>query len=231
MNRNSWPNPKGLAAFAVTTYSDGATGNLTRFTYPNTVQTAKLFDPLNRLTQTCSATSSPACSAGTKLSSFAYTLGLAGNRTAVSELSTRHVAYGYDADYVLTSETITSDPNSGSESYTYDVVGNRKTLTSTVPALPGNQTFSYDPNDRLTTDTINNNGNTTLSGGVSNTYDFENRMTAHGSTTMVYDGDGNRVSESVGGAATKYLVDTLNPTGLPQVLDETVNGAVRKIAF
>ena len=45
---------------------------------------------------------------------------------------------------------------------------------------------------------------------------------------MVYDGDGNRVSESVGGAATKYLVDTINPTGLPQVLDETVSGAVTR---
>ena len=178
------------------------------------MQTAKLFDPLNRLTQTCSATSSPACSAGTRLSSFAYTLGLAGNRTAAAELpSGRNVAYGYDADYVLTSETITGDPppasNNGSETYTYDVVGNRKTLTSTVPALPGNQTFSYDSNDRLTTDTIDNNGNTTLSGGVSNTYDFENRMTAHGTTT-------------------KYLVDTLNPTQLPQVLDETVNGGVTR---
>ena len=217
---------------SATTYSYDPTGNLTGYVYPNTVQTAKLFDPLNRLTQTCSATSSPACSAGTKLSSFAYTLGLAGNRTAVSELSARHVAYGYDADYVLTSETITSDPppasNNGSETYTYDVVGNRKTLTSTVPALPGNQTFSYDPNDRLTTDTIDNNGNTTLSGGVSNTYDFENRMTSHGTTTMVYDGDGNRVSETVSGVTTKYLVDTLNPTGFPQVLDETVNGAVTR---
>src|SRR2546427_12375113 len=53
-------------------------------------------------------------------------------------------------------------------------------------------------------------------------------MTAHGTTTMVYDGDGIRVSETVGGAATKYLVDTLNPTGLPQVLDETVSGAVTR---
>jgi YD repeat-containing protein len=70
---------------------------------------------------------------------------------------------------------------------------------------PGSSSFAYDSNDRLTTDTIDNNGNTTLSGGVSNTYDFENRMTTHGSTTMVYDGDGNCVSETVGGATTKYL--------------------------
>jgi RHS repeat-associated protein len=101
-------------------------------------------------------------------------------------------------------------------------------MTSTLNAVGGGS-FSYDTNDRLTTDTIDSNGNTTLSGGVSNTYDFENRMTAHGSTTMmVYDGDGNRVSETVGGATTKYLVDTLNPTGLPQVLDETVNSSVTR---
>jgi large repetitive protein len=36
------------------------------------------------------------------------------------------------------------------------------------------------------------------------------------------------VSEAVGGATTKYLVDTLNPTRLPQVLDETVNGVVSR---
>jgi len=125
-------------------------------------------------------------------------LGLAGNRTAVAELSGRNVAYGYDADYLLTLETLTSDPNSGSESYTYDVVGNRKTVSSTIPPLAGSTTSSYDSNDFLTTDTPDANGNTTSSGGVSNTYDFENRMTAHGTTTMVYDGDGNRVSETAG---------------------------------
>ena len=46
--------------------------------------------------------------------------------------------------------------------------------------------------------------------------------------SMAYDGDGNRVSETVGSTATKYLVDTLNPTGYSQVLDELVNGAVTR---
>src|SRR2546425_401457 len=112
----------------------------------------------------------------------------------------------------------------------YNAVGNRTQMTSTVSALgTGTTSYSYDANDRLTTDGYNANGNTTSSGGVSNIlYDFENRMTKYGTTTMVYDGDGNRVSESVGGATTNYLVDTLNPTGLPQVLDETVNGAVTR---
>ena len=45
---------------------------------------------------------------------------------------------------------------------------------------------------------------------------------------MVYDGDGNRVSETAGGVTTKYLVDALNPTGYSQVIDEVVSGAVTK---
>lgn len=45
---------------------------------------------------------------------------------------------------------------------------------------------------------------------------------------VVYDGDGNRVSETAGGVTTQFLVDTLNPTGYSQVLDELVSGAVTK---
>jgi RHS repeat-associated protein len=115
------------------------------------------------------------------------------------------------------------------EGYMYDLVGNRTMLTSTIPSLPGSIMYSYDGNDRLSTDTYDNNGNTTVSGGVTNTYDFENRMLAHGSVTMVYDGDGNRVSEKVGSVTTKYLVDTLNPTGYSQVLDEVVGTTVKKV--
>ena len=48
-------------------------------------QTGNIFDSLNRLTQTCTATSAPASSAGQKLASYTYTLGNAGNRTAVAE--------------------------------------------------------------------------------------------------------------------------------------------------
>ena len=104
----------------------------------------------------------------------------------------------------------------GALDFTYDPVGNRTQMTSTVSALgTGTTSYSYDANDRLSTDTIDANGNTTSSGGVSSGYDFENHMTAYGTTTIVYDGDGNRASETAGGATTKYLVDTVNPTGLP----------------
>jgi RHS repeat-associated protein len=132
-----------------TTYSYDPAGNLAGYAYPNTVQTGNVFNTLNRLTQTCQATTSPACSASSKLGSFTYTLGAAGNRTAVSV-------------------------------------------------------------------------------GITNTYDFENHMLKHGSVSMVYDGDGNRVTETAAGVTTKYLVDTLNPTGYSQVLDELVSGAVTR---
>lgn len=46
--------------------------------------------------------------------------------------------------------------------------------------------------------------------------------------TIVYDGDGNRVSKSGGGVTTKCLVSELNPTGYVQVMDELVSGAVQR---
>jgi RHS repeat-associated protein len=100
-------------------------------------------------------------------------------------------------------------------------------MTSTLNPVPGGS-FFYDSNDRLTTDTYDANGNTISQAGISNSYDFENRMLTHGGVTLAYDGDGNRVSETIGGTTTKFLVDDKNPTGLPQVLDETVSGSVTR---
>ena len=62
---------------------------------------------------------------------------------AVTELSGRSVSYAYFNNYRLQSETIASDPggNNGQESYTYDAVGNRKTLSSTIPSLSGSNSI------------------------------------------------------------------------------------------
>jgi RHS repeat-associated protein len=64
--------------------------------------------------------------------------------------------------------------------------------------------------------------------GIANAYDFENHMITHGGVTIVYDGDGNRVSETVGGVTTNYLVDTVTPTGYAQVVDELQGGTVTR---
>jgi len=52
---------------------------LQSFTYPNGVTHAYTYDTLNRLTQVGAAKNS------TAISNYAYTLGLAGNRTSVAE--------------------------------------------------------------------------------------------------------------------------------------------------
>jgi RHS repeat-associated protein len=46
--------------------------------------------------------------------------------------------------------------------------------------------------------------------------------------SIVYDGDGNRVSETAGGITTQYLVDTVNPTGYAQVMDELQSNLVTR---
>jgi RHS repeat-associated protein len=48
------------------------------------------------------------------------------------------------------------------------------------------------------------------------------------SAMLAYDGFGNRVSKTVGGVITKYLVDELNPTGYSQVFDEMGAGGVTR---
>jgi RHS repeat-associated protein len=44
----------------------------------------------------------------------------------------------------------------------------------------------------------------------------------------VYDGDGNRVAKTVNGVTTRYLVDTSNPTGYAQVVEEIIGGNVKR---
>jgi len=147
----------------------------------------------------------------------------------VAELSGRTVNYAYDSLYRLTSEAVSSDPhnNNGTASYTYDAVGNRKTLASTLPP-EGGMTYTYDADDRLGSDQYDADGNTVNSLGTANTYDYENQLITHAGVTIVYDGDGNRVSGTEGGVTTNYLVDTQNPTGYAQVVDELQSGTVTR---
>jgi RHS repeat-associated protein len=138
------------------------------------------------------------------------------------------VTYGYDNLYRLTSETIANAAMNGTVGYQYDAVGNRKQITSTLAAIPSAGLLNYDANDRTTTDQYDANGNTVSQGGIADTYDFENHLIQHGYITYVYDGDGNRVAKGFGGVTTNYLVDTLNPTGYAQVLDELQNNTVAR---
>jgi RHS repeat-associated protein len=206
-----------------TSYSYDNVGNLLSVMYPNGVAHSYTYDNRNRLKNLGVA------KGASNLFGYTYTLDASGHRTAVTELSGRTVNYGYDNLYRLTSETIGSDPNAvnGSVTYTYDPVGNRTQKTSTLPGFPGGL-LNYNANDQLTTDTYDADGNTvgsgTNTGANGYVYDFENHLIQQGGISIVYDGDGNRVSKTVAGVTTTYVVDAQNPTGYAQVLQETFSG-------
>jgi RHS repeat-associated protein len=207
-----------------------AVGNLSSVTTPNGVSHSYTYNNLNRLTNVSLS------KGATTLASYAYTLGAAGNRLSVTEQNGRVVSYSYDALYRLTQEQIANDPiaaNNGTLGYSYDAVGNRLSRASTITAVASSNS-TYDNNDRLSSDAYDANGNTVSSNGNGYGYDFENRLLKLNAGTAnevsyVYDGDGNRVSKTVGGVTTKYLVDVNNLTGYAQVVEEIVSGAVQRV--
>jgi RHS repeat-associated protein len=160
------------------------------------------------------------------LNAYQYQLGPTGNRQSATEPNGRTLNWTYDGIYRLTNETI----NGASVNYTLDPVGNRQSQTSSIPGIPTAGPFTYDADDRLSTETYDNNGNTLTTGNRTFTYDFENRLKTMNGTAvaLVYDGDGNRVGKTANGVTTQYLVDDLNPTGYAQVVEELVSGAVTR---
>ncbi len=203
-----------VSGASTTTYAYDSANKLATVTYPNGLSSTFQYDTLNRLRA---------------VNGYTYQLGPTGNRRQVTEPGGRTINWNYDGIYRLTNETITLDPRAGSVSYTLDPVGNRLSQTSTLSGIPS-ATFAYDNNDRVSTDTYDNNGNTLSSGAHTYTYDSENRLTGmnSGAVTLVYDGDGNRVAKTVRGVTTRYLVADLNPTGYPQVVQELNSGAVTR---
>ena len=223
LNRLSTVVDNRLQGGNTTNYTYDPASNLTIATYPNGLQSSYTYDTLNRLTALSSS-----------VSSYTYQLGPTGNRTGATEGTGRTLNWSFDGIYRLTNETIGNDPanENGSVRYGLDPVGNRQSASSSLSGV-NSGSFTYTVDDETSTDTYDANGNTTTSGGKTFTYDSENHMTsmtANGTVvTMVYDAFGNRVAKTVNGVTTQYLVeDDVNPTGLPQVVEETVNGAVTR---
>jgi RHS repeat-associated protein len=208
-----------LNGSGTTAYTYDNASNVATVTYPNGVQSTFTYDTLNRVS---GLSSQPA--------SYTYQRGPTGNLTGATESNGRTESWSYDGIYRLTNETISLAPSgkNGSVTYGLDPVGNRLSESSSLMDVPSGS-FGYNPDDELSSESYDANGNTIAAGGKSFTYDSQNELVSMGSTvTLLYDADGNRVSKSVSGVVTKYLVDDLNPTGYPQVLDELTNGAVTR---
>ncbi|HEX7152041.1 MAG TPA: PKD domain-containing protein [Thermoanaerobaculia bacterium] len=215
------------AGETVATYAYDRNSNVESVSLANGVTTTYGYDQLDRVMTIGAAT------AAGSLAGYTYTREKSGHVLTSTDASGRRSTYVYDALYRLRSETISGDAvtaNNGVVGYDLDAVGNRKARTSTVAGIP-TSSATYDANDRSETDTFDLNGNTTASLGTSYVYDFENRIVSvdNGRVTFVYDGDGNRVSMTVGGVTTEYLVDDRNPTRYAQVVEERVGGTVQRV--
>jgi RHS repeat-associated protein len=220
LNRLSTVVDNHLIGQNTTTYTYDTASNVATATYPNNLQSTFHYDQLNRLTALT-----------TPNSGYLYQLGPTGNRTNATELTGRTLTWSFDGIYRLTSETISRDPagKNGAVGYGLDPVGNRLSANSTLSGVSSGS-YGYSLNDLLSIETYDSNGNTLTTGGKVFTYDSENRLKSMngGAITLLYDGDGNRVAKTASGVTTRYLVDDLNPTGYAQVMEEIVNGAVKR---
>ena len=197
------------------TYDDAS--NVATVSYPNGVQSVMTYDTLNRLT-----------GLATQNSGYVYQRGTTGNLTSATELNGRTANWTYDGIYRLNNETISLAPSgkNGTVSYGLDPVGNRLSDTSSLAGVPSGS-WNFNADDELSSETYDQNGNVLSTGGKTFAYDFENHLMSMGGTVaLLYDGDGNRVGKSVNGVVTRYLVDDLNPTGYPQVVEELSGAGV-----
>lgn len=159
------------------------------------------------------------------VASYGYTVDAAGRRTDVIESGGVMISYGYDGLHRLVSSNRSVGATTYVIGYEHDAVGNRTKLTRNGVA---GLSF-YDANDRLEAHQYDAAGNTISSAAGADQYDSENRLVKRTRTdgtvvTIAYDGDGTKVSETVGGVTTWFLVSDLNPTGYSQTIEERRGG-------
>jgi RHS repeat-associated protein len=202
-----------------TGYSYDAASNLTKTVYPNGTNIAFGYDAANRLLSVTNSLK------GLPAIVLAYTLDAVGNRLTLS-LNGISTKYSYDA----LNELLGAQLGPLKTSWNYDAVGNRLKQTSAL----GTTNYTYDAADRLlmaglAAFTYDANGNQTSamrslsSKPIIYRYDAANRLiSSTGGPTnsaFAYDGDGNRVSQSVGKGTYTYLNDVA--AALPVVLQES----------
>lgn len=201
----------------VTQYSYDAVGNVLEIDYPNGAAIQYGYDDANRLVNVVNTRGDKT------LSSYAYVLDKLGNRIGVVRDGKFRTFYSYDALSRLTSVT---DPSGIRTKYTYDPVGNLLSIAGVGQPTQ----FTYDAADRLlkagkSTFTYDANGNRiSMNNGVITryAYDAANRLiqASRGGlvSTYVYDGDGNKVEQTLGDKSFKFVNDVA--TVLPVILFE-----------
>jgi RHS repeat-associated protein len=167
----------------------------------------------------------------TTLDGAVYTYDAAGNRTSKADQRTGATSnYTYDPIYQLTQVT---QGSSTTESYTYDLVGNRLSSLGMSP-------YNYNSSNQLTstpaaTYTYDKNGNVKTkvdaTGTITYNWDYyTNKLTSvvlpngGGTVSFKYDPFGRRIQKSGPGGTTNYLYDGMN---LLEEVDQSGNVLAR----
>jgi len=199
------------------TFGYDALSRRTQLTRPNGINTNYSYDSLSRLLSVLHQAGS------TTIDGASYVYDAAGNRTSkTNQLNNVTEGYTYDPLYQLTQ---VAQGATTTESYSYDVVGNR--LSSM-----GVSSYNYNSSNQLTstsstTYTYDNNGNTLTTADTNGTtqyaWDFENRLSqvtlpgAGGTVSFKYDPLGRRIQKTSASGTVNYLYDGYN------LLDELDN--------
>jgi RHS repeat-associated protein len=161
---------------------------------------------------------------GSILADYAYTYDATGRRIGAIEDS-RVITATYDSLYRLLTQ---QDSSGANYAYTYDAAGNR--LSAVEPG--GTSTATYDVANQLLS--LNGlpvqydaNGNLLNDGERSYSYDALDRLIAvtqgSSTTTFGYNGQGDRIQQTVDGLATTFTLDLAS--ALPQVLTQQTGSA------
>jgi RHS repeat-associated protein len=212
-------NLSSLVANNVTTnFSYDANSNRTSVSYANNTDINYGYDSTNKLTSVTNHGTT-----GNTLSSYNYTYYDNGQIKTVTD-SKGITTYEYDGQNRLAKII---DPTGKVTDYTFDEVGNRKTVANTVGGVTTTETYNYDPvtnqlnsvqkpDGSTVTYTYDTNGNTLTktdsTGTTSYEYNSNNQLTKvtkpNGDVIeFAYNGENQRVSKSVNGVVIKYEYD------------------------
>jgi RHS repeat-associated protein len=192
-------------------FSYDVSDNLTAISYPEStgISESREYDRAGRMTKIAAA------KGDTTLSAFDLTLDKVGNPTRIVERTgepgqptvTQATAYTYDAANRLTAECFGAQTCTGASAertdYTYDLVGNRKTMTRVAPGENTTTNYTYDAADQLLREGVTGSRASTRAFA----YDLEGNQTEAGSDRFTYALDQTMTSATVGGKTTDYSYD------------------------